>query len=97
VTHGISGFGRRGGMEAVGRLLRMHENHTWARGALQCEARLGRSRPGCNARLVWGARGQEKYLASWEAHHVTAGGPDVVSNCEILCIPCHVKTRTYGG
>jgi len=36
----------------------------------------------------------------WEAHHRTsqdAGGPDIASNCEILCIDCHEATRTYGG
>jgi hypothetical protein len=51
----------------------------------------------CGVKLIWKARGQDKYLASWEAHHVTAGGPDTAANCEILCILCHVKTRTYGG
>jgi len=36
----------------------------------------------------------------WEAHHKTsqeAGGPDVLSNCEILCLDCHKASRTYGG
>lgn len=36
----------------------------------------------------------------WHAHHKTsqaAGGKDIASNCEILCIPCHKATRTYGG
>lgn len=36
----------------------------------------------------------------WEAHHRTsqaAGGEDVASNCEILCLDCHRATRTYGG
>lgn len=32
----------------------------------------------------------------WHAHHITAGGPDTLSNCEVLCIPCHQLTRTYG-
>jgi len=51
----------------------------------------------CGVRLVWGARGSDKHPGGWEAHHVTAGGPDTLSNCEILCIPCHKKTETYGG
>jgi hypothetical protein len=51
----------------------------------------------CNVRLIREARGNDKVLGGWEAHHVTAGGPDTLSNCEILCIPCHVKTQTYGG
>jgi len=36
----------------------------------------------------------------WEAHHIvaeSAGGADTLSNCEILCIPCHQLTGTYGG
>jgi 5-methylcytosine-specific restriction endonuclease McrA len=40
------------------------------------------------------ARGQ------WHAHHktaVAAGGQDTLSNCEILCIPCHKSTQTYGA
>ena len=35
----------------------------------------------------------------WQAHHKTsqaAGGKDIASNCEILCLPCHKATRTYG-
>jgi 5-methylcytosine-specific restriction endonuclease McrA len=36
----------------------------------------------------------------WHAHHKTAvasGGSDALSNCEVLCIPCHKQTQTYGG
>lgn len=35
----------------------------------------------------------------WHAHHKTAvavGGSDALSNCEVLCIPCHESTQTYG-
>jgi hypothetical protein len=35
----------------------------------------------------------------WQTHHKTsqdAGGPDTLSNCEILCLDCHKATRTYG-
>jgi len=35
----------------------------------------------------------------WHAHHRFSqdeGGKDIASNCEILCIPCHKATRTYG-
>ena len=48
-------------------------------------------------RLVLAARGNDKVLGGWEAHHITAGGQDVASNCEILCQPCHKKTQTFGG
>jgi 5-methylcytosine-specific restriction protein A len=33
-------------------------------------------------------------------HHKTAvasGGDDSLSNCEVLCIPCHERTQTYGA
>lgn len=36
---------------------------------------------------------------AWEAHHKTsiaAGGRDVPSNGEALCLACHKATRTYG-
>jgi len=31
-----------------------------------------------------------------EYHHVTAGGPDILSNCEALCKGCHKQTQSYG-
>lgn len=37
--------------------------------------------------------------AKWHAHHRTAeavGGLDTLANCEILCIPCHEETESYG-
>jgi len=40
------------------------------------------------------------HKSRWQAHHKTsqaAGGEDIASNCEILCIDCHRATRTYGG
>jgi 5-methylcytosine-specific restriction endonuclease McrA len=36
---------------------------------------------------------------SAEYHHVTAvdaGGSDGLSNCEVLCRPCHLLTPSYG-
>ena len=32
-------------------------------------------------------------------HHIIAEskhGPDTLSNCEVLCVPCHKKTQSYG-
>lgn len=32
-------------------------------------------------------------------HHITAqgvGGGDGPSNCEVLCVPCHLATASYG-
>jgi len=34
-----------------------------------------------------------------EYHHITAqsvGGSDGLSNCEVLCHPCHALTPSYG-
>lgn len=32
----------------------------------------------------------------WDAHHKTAGGPDILSNLVAMCATCHKNTRTYG-
>ncbi len=69
----------------------------WDRAGGRCECRrTGHGHTGrCNRELRWNSRGKETAYG-WEAHHVTAGGPDTLSNCEILCQDCHKKTRTYG-
>ncbi|MBZ5626876.1 MAG: HNH endonuclease [Acidobacteriia bacterium] len=58
----------------------------------QCEC----TRTGCSHR----GRCPTKLTAhNWHAHHVTAegvGGPNTLSNCEALCIPCHQNTASYG-
>jgi 5-methylcytosine-specific restriction endonuclease McrA len=74
----------------------------WQRAGGRCECvrkkcgHTGR----CNKQLVWDNRGNNGARGAWEAHHVTAsgaGGPDTLSNCEILCVDCHKNTPTYGG
>lgn len=53
----------------------------------------------CNKKLKWEDRGDDDSSYGWEAHHKTAvasGGKDIASNCEILCIPCHKNTGSYG-
>ena len=65
----------------------------WKRSGGMCEC----------ARISCGHTGRcAKYLTTgnWNAHHKTAvasGGDDTLSNCEILCIPCHHNTETFGG
>jgi len=72
----------------------------WNRAGGKCECRR-RSHNHyyvrCNKQLVWGNRGKDGQRGCWEAHHISAGGPDILSNCEILCCDCHKATRTYGG
>ena len=74
----------------------------WYRAGARCEC--GRSGCGhvswkCGKLLNWNSRGSDYALGGWEAHHkvaVSSGGSDALSNCEILCIPCHKKTLSYG-
>jgi len=43
--------------------------------------------------------GKKVTMGTCEAHHktsVNSGGSDALSNCMILCPPCHQATRTYG-
>ncbi|MBB5226917.1 HNH endonuclease [Treponema ruminis] len=53
----------------------------------------------CGKQLVW-TNHNEGERGAWQAHHktsVSAGGKDYLSNCMILCLDCHKKTRTYGS
>ena len=49
----------------------------------------------CTQILLWEKRGKEE-LGGWEAHHVDSNGPNIPSNCEILCQDCHKATGSYG-
>jgi hypothetical protein len=70
----------------------------WQRagGCCECERTTHTNHKGkCSKTLSWANRGREGWGA-WEAHHRVAGGPDVASNCEILCWDCHKQTPTFG-
>lgn len=72
----------------------------WTRSGGKCECkRTNHGHSGrCNRTLLYGSRGSETSYG-WEAHHIVAedsGGLNTLSNCEILCMDCHKKTRTYG-
>lgn len=70
----------------------------FARSRGQCECKRTSHRhgsPRCPARLVWERRGYDG-PGGWEAHHINANDPPTLSNCEILCQPCHKATETYG-
>jgi hypothetical protein len=70
------------------------KDQAWRRAGGKCECtretcpeHTGR----CNAALTAG---------KWHAHHIVsedADGPDTLSNCEALCVPCHENTVSYGG
>ena len=38
-----------------------------------------------------------RHGGQWQAHHIVAGGPDIPSNGQALCLRCHYLTQTYGG
>jgi 5-methylcytosine-specific restriction endonuclease McrA len=71
----------------------MVKDLAFARAGGRCECtRLCWSHVGqrCNADLTW---------QDWEAHHIVsqlAGGADTLANCEVLCVPCHQNTHSYG-
>lgn len=70
----------------------------WQRAGGKCECeRTSCGHTGkCSKQLTQGFQGWE-LAGGWEAHHITAGGQDTLSNCEILCQPCHKNTGSYGG
>ena len=54
-----------------------------------------REREACGKRLAWKSHGRGSGPGAWEANHRhrnASGGPDIPSNCEILCWPCHKAT-----
>lgn len=65
----------------------------WQRAGGRCECTRITHGHGarCNKQLVWANRGREG-RGAWEAHHRRKGGPDTLSNCEILCWDCHKRT-----
>ncbi len=70
----------------------------WQSAGGQCECRrIAHDHPyiRCGRDLVWENRGREAARGAWEARHihsVQSGGSDALSNCEILCWECHLKT-----
>lgn len=75
----------------------------WTRSGGRCECQRVTHTHGylnrCTRMLSWNQRGNDNSIYGWEAHHKTAvasGGSDALSNCEILCIECHKKTKSYG-
>ena len=62
----------------------------WQRSGGECEV--------CNKKLSRYNHNEGEWGA-WEAHHITPqskGGDDSLSNCKILCLDCHKRTRSYG-
>ena len=72
----------------------------WRRAGGRCECTRhcpGHALRRCNKDLDPGnsVKGKE-----WQSHHVVSqasGGPDTLQNCQILCVPCHENTKSYGG
>ena len=73
----------------------------WERsgGRCECERKICGHVGRCNKPLELLACGMDNVPGGWEAHHIIAeasGGPDTLSNCEILCSPCHQHPLSYG-
>lgn len=69
-------------------------SQAWKQAEGKCQCRRtshSHSYVRCSKDLVWENRGREG-RGAWEAHHITVGGPDTLSNCEILCWECHKLT-----
>lgn len=72
-------------------------DEAWKRSRGRCECR----RKGCGhsgrcSRLLWKASQGKESRMGWEAHHVNRNGPGSLTNCEVLCQPCHKNTRSFG-
>jgi len=66
----------------------------WERAGDRCECRRrthGHRYVRCPKKLVFANRGRDG-RGAWEAHHLNSNGPDTLSNCQILCWPCHSMT-----
>lgn len=63
----------------------------WKRSGGYCECERKTHDKPCGKRLAYKNRGREGQ-GKWEGHHKWAGGPDTLSNCEILCWDCHKAT-----
>ena len=66
----------------------------WARsgGKCECTRTTHRHTGRCNKQLFKHRQGERENEYCWEAHHVSASGGDMLSNCEILCCNCHYAT-----
>lgn len=63
----------------------------------RCGLRCNRT-PGLLSSLTYGGTDAFSY-PDFHFHHRTSvdvGGSDALSNCEFLCVACHINTRSYG-
>ena len=72
-------------------------NQAWERSGGRCECtRNSHDHEGrCPQTLIRENQGRRGYRGAWEAHHIESedsGGPNTLSNCEILCWNCHAMT-----
>ena len=51
----------------------------------------------CGTHLVKKNRGRGcGSRGCWEAHHKNRSKSSCLSNCEILCVNCHIDTKSFG-
>ncbi len=70
-------------------------NEAWHRagGKCECKENCHNFLNPCNKTLD---PSNKKLFMLWHAHHIDSDGPSILSNCKILCVECHKKTRSYG-
>ncbi len=62
------------------------------RAGYKCEC----DRVTCNAHSTLHCPQTFRSYTDAEYHHINRNGPPILSNCQVLCHPCHVNTGSYG-
>ena len=72
-----------------------------AKGQCECWRKTCGHDGRCKASFTYSQRSTSGNDKGWQANHVLSSGPggggDGLENCEILCVPCHKNTRSYGA
>jgi hypothetical protein len=71
-----------------------------AGGRCECRREVCKHADRCEATFKWDERGTAEDDGAWQANHrqsQASGGSDGAANCEILCVPCHKRTESFGA
>ncbi len=77
-----------------------HSQQAFETAGGRCECiREARIPERCSKTFLWDERTTSDEQDGWQANHrqsEVSGGADSSANCEILCVPCHKNTKSYG-
>lgn len=71
-----------------------------SKGQCECWRKACGHQGRCSATFTYTQRATSDKDTGWQANHILssgAGGGDGLENCEVLCVPCHKSTRSYGA